>query len=59
MPQYLLSVHSVDGQPSRPPEENQKAYEDVDAFNTELQASGSWVFGGGLACALQEGPKLA
>ena len=49
MPQYLLSVHSVDGQPSRPPEENQKAYEDVDAFNTELQASGSWVFGGGLA----------
>jgi hypothetical protein len=47
--QYLLSVHSVDGQPSRLPEENQRAYEDVDTFNAELQAAGSWVFGGGLA----------
>jgi len=49
--QYLLSVHSVDGQPSRAPEDNQKAYEDVAEFNVELQASGSWVFAGGLAPA--------
>ena len=48
MTQYLLSVHSVEDQPSRPPEDVQKAYEDVAAFNTELQASGSWVFAGGL-----------
>lgn len=48
MTQYLLSVHSVDGQSSRAPEDNQKAYEDVAAFNAELQAAGSWVFGGGL-----------
>jgi hypothetical protein len=49
MTQYMLTVHSVDGQPGRAPEDNQKAYEDVAAFNAELQASGSWVFAGGLA----------
>ena len=26
----------------------QKAFEQVDAFNAELQAAGAWVFGGGL-----------
>jgi hypothetical protein len=26
----------------------QKAFQAVDAFNTELQAAGAWVFGGGL-----------
>jgi hypothetical protein len=26
----------------------EKAYKDVDAFNSELQASGAWVFAGGL-----------
>ena len=48
MKQYLLAVHSVDGASARPEEENQQAYQDVDAFNTELQAAGAWVFGGGL-----------
>jgi len=48
MKQYLLAVHSVDGASARPEEENQQAYRDVDAFNTELQAAGAWVFGGGL-----------
>lgn len=48
MTQYLLSVHSVDGQSARPPEDTQQAYADVAAFNAELQAAGSWVFGGGL-----------
>jgi hypothetical protein len=48
MKQYLLSVHMVEGSPVRSPEETQKAFADVDAFNRELQAAGAWVFGGGL-----------
>jgi hypothetical protein len=46
--QYLLSVAMIDGVPGRAPEEMQQAYEQVDTFNAELQASGAWVFGGGL-----------
>jgi hypothetical protein len=46
--QYLLSVHMVEGRSGRPPEDDQKAFADVAAFNAELQAEGSWVFGGGL-----------
>jgi hypothetical protein len=48
MKQYLLSVHMVEGSPTRSPEEMQKAYQDVDAFNAELQQAGAWVFAGGL-----------
>ncbi|WP_426571977.1 YciI family protein [Aquihabitans sp. McL0605] len=48
MTQYLLSVHYVDGQAATPEAEQQAAYEAVDKFNTELQASGAWVFAGGL-----------
>jgi len=48
MTQYLLSVHSVAGQPVRSPESAQKAYQDTAMFNADLQAEGSWVFGGGL-----------
>ncbi len=48
MKQYLLSVHLVEGAPTRPEHENQEAYQAVDAFNAELQASGAWVFAGGL-----------
>jgi hypothetical protein len=48
MTQYLLSVHSVAGQPSRSAEDARKAYQDTAVFNAELQAEGSWVFGGGL-----------
>jgi hypothetical protein len=48
MTQYLLSVHSVAGQPERSAEDARQAYADTAAFNTELQAAGSWVFGGGL-----------
>ena len=48
MKQYLLSVHMVEGEPEPAPEEMQKAYEQVDAFNTEVQAEGAWVFAGGL-----------
>jgi hypothetical protein len=48
MKQYLLSVAMVDGVPSRPPDEAQRAYERVNVLNAELQAAGVWVFAGGL-----------
>jgi len=48
MPQYLLSVHHPDGYPERTPDELQKAFASVGAFNEELQTSGAWVFAGGL-----------
>jgi len=48
MKQYLLSVHMVEGEPLPPPEEMQQAFDDVDAFNTEVQTAGRWVFAGGL-----------
>ena len=46
--QYLLSVAMIDGVPVRSPEEMQPFYEQVNVLNAELQASGAWVFGGGL-----------
>jgi hypothetical protein len=48
MTQYLLSVHSVDGTPMPSDDEMQAAFAAVDAFNTEVQAAGAWVFAGGL-----------
>ena len=48
MAQYMLSVHMVEGQPARSPEQTVQAYQDVEAFNGELRASGGWVFAGGL-----------
>ena len=46
---YLLSVwHNPDNPIPDDPEIMQKAYRQVGAFNTEIQASGAWVFGGGL-----------
>jgi hypothetical protein len=48
MKQYMLAVHYVDGEPATPPEDMEKAFAQVDAFNTEVQAAGAWVFGGGL-----------
>lgn len=47
MTQYLLAVHSVEGEtPSA--EDMEQAYKAVDVFNEELQATGAWVFAGGL-----------
>ncbi len=49
MTQYLLSVHGSDEDVAAvPAEEMHTAYAQVDEFNTELQASGAWVFAGGL-----------
>jgi hypothetical protein len=48
MKQYLLSVAMVDGAPPPPPEAMQRAFEEVDRLNADLQAAGVWVFAGGL-----------
>ncbi len=48
MTQYLLAVHSVEGEPMPSEEQMQQAYKNVGALNTELQSSGVWVFAGGL-----------
>jgi hypothetical protein len=48
MKQYMLSVTMVEDEPPRPPDEMQRAFEQVDRLNAELQAAGTWVFAGGL-----------
>jgi hypothetical protein len=48
MTQYLLSVHSVEGDAPPSPELMQKMHTDVGIFNSELQAQNAWVFAGGL-----------
>jgi hypothetical protein len=45
---YMLSVHNVEGESYPSEEAMQAAFEATDRFNTKLQESGSWVFGGGL-----------
>jgi hypothetical protein len=45
---YLLSVHMVEGEEAPSDEEMQKRFKAVDEFNSKVQASGQWVFGGGL-----------
>jgi hypothetical protein len=48
MKQYMLSVHGVEGDPAPSEAQMQQMYQQVDAFNSELQSSGAWVFAGGL-----------
>jgi hypothetical protein len=48
MTQYLLSVHSVEGDPIPSEDDMQAAYKAVDQFNAEVRADGAWVFAGGL-----------
>lgn len=48
MKQYLLSVHHEGDFPTPEPEDMQRMFAQVDAFNTSLQESGAWVFAGGL-----------
>ena len=48
MKQYLLSVHHDGDFPTPDPDDMQRMFAQVDAFNTQLQESGAWVFAGGL-----------
>jgi hypothetical protein len=48
MKHYMLAVHMVEGTPVPAEDEIQAAYRDTAAFNTEIQAAGAFVFGGGL-----------
>ena len=48
MAQYLLSVHYVEGQEPPDAQTMQRMFEDVEILNQEMQASGVWVFAGGL-----------
>jgi hypothetical protein len=49
MTQYLLSVHYTGTDADEmSPEDQQKAFKQVDAVNAEMQTAGVWVFGGGL-----------
>jgi len=50
MPQYLLSAHSVEGQPREPmtDEEMKKVSMRVGALEDEMKSAGAWVFGGRL-----------
>jgi hypothetical protein len=50
MPQYLLSVHTVEGEPREPmtDEEMQQSWVQISALNDELKSAGAWVFAGAL-----------
>lgn len=48
MKQYMVSVHHRADDPQPSPEEVQRIYADVDAFNQDVVARGQLVFGGGL-----------
>jgi hypothetical protein len=48
MTQYLMSVWGRDTDETPSPEQMERLYKQVDAFNAELQGSGAWVFAGGL-----------
>ena len=50
MSQYLLSVHTVEGEARKKPtpEEMQQFMERIDALEAEMRASGAFVFTGGL-----------
>jgi hypothetical protein len=48
MTQYMMSVHTVEGEAMPEGAEMQRLYDQVDRYNTKLMDSGAWVFGGGL-----------
>ncbi|MDF2740480.1 MAG: hypothetical protein K0S88_1848, partial [Actinomycetia bacterium] len=50
MTQYLLSVHSVDGEVRDPmtEEEMQQSWKQIQALNEELKSAGAWLFSGRL-----------
>ena len=48
MKQYLLAVHSVEGDPAPSEDQMQQMFAQTDALNDELRKAGAWVFAGGL-----------
>jgi hypothetical protein len=50
MSQYLLSVHSVEGEVGDPmtDEEMQQSWKQIQVLNEEMRSAGAWVFGGAL-----------
>jgi hypothetical protein len=46
--QYMMSVHSVEGDVTPTDDDMQRMYAQVDVFNDKLVTAGTWVFGGGL-----------
>ena len=50
MTHYLLSAHSVEGEPRVPmtEEEMQQSYQQVRALEQEMKSAGAWLFGGRL-----------
>jgi hypothetical protein len=48
MPQYMLSVHGVEGEAREPmtEEEMQQSWAQISALNEELKSAGAWVFAG-------------
>lgn len=49
MTQYLLAVHGDEEELAKiSPDDMQRMFKQVDAFNDELRSSGAWVFAGGL-----------
>ena len=49
VPQYLLSLHVVEGEaPSMTQEEMEESGRQIHALNQEIRAAGAWVFGGAL-----------
>jgi hypothetical protein len=48
MTQYMMSVHTVEGEPMPEGAQMQRLYDQVDVYNKKLMDAGAWVFGGGL-----------
>ena len=50
MAQYLLSVHSVEGEVVEPmaPEEMQQSFKQIGALEEEMEKAGAWLFSGRL-----------
>lgn len=56
MPQYMLSVHSVDRARPEPmtPEQMQESHQQLDTIESELKSTGAWIFSARL-----HGPETA
>jgi hypothetical protein len=46
--QYLLSLHTVEGDPPMNEEEMQQSWKEIQVLNEEIRSAGAWVFGGAL-----------